>query len=189
MTTHRKTTEATKDDWRTPRRVFQAWNSRFWFDVDCAADRDNALCAGFMAKQPSPDEGYEGNALLDTWRPGKSFWMNPPFSEAAKFARVAIRNAELARAVVVLVPSATDTRYWMSLANSATEVWMSRGRIKFVNPDTGKQQGANPIGSTIFVLRGRPARDPFLGFFDAVTGRPCGKFGKAAFGELELEVQ
>lgn len=189
MTAHRKTTEKTKDDWRTPKRIFHAWNARFWFDVDCAADAKNTLCAEFMARHPTAHVGYTGNALLDTWERGKTYWMNPPFSEAAEFARVAIRNAEIARAVVVLVPSATDTRYWMSLANSASEVWMSRGRIKFVNPDTEREQSGNPIGSTIFVLKGRPARDPFLGFFDAVTGRPCGKFGHEAFGELVLKTE
>ena len=189
MTTHRKTTEATKDDWRTPHRIFSEWNSRFWFDVDCAADEANALCEKFMAQKPTAHKGYTGNALHDSWEVGAAAWLNPPFSEAGKFAKAAIRNAPLARVVVVLVPSATDTRYWKALAESASEVWMSRGRIKFVNPETNAPQSNNPIGSTIFVLQGHSVRDAFMGFFDAVTGRPCGKFGRAAFGDLTLNIQ
>ena len=53
--------------------------------------------------------------------------------------------------VVALVPSATDTEWWAMAEATANETLLLSGRVKFIDPETGKADGSNTTGSTVFV--------------------------------------
>lgn len=169
---HRKTTTKTRDNWRTPKRIFDYWHSRFNFDLDAAADVNNALCQNFFTEQNS--------ALKADWPHDSTVWCNPPYSISWAFALAALRHRFTCKNIVLLVPSATDTMYWRSVAREADEIWISAGRIGFVDPDSGETKNGNPIGSTIFVLspRAGATRDGSkrIGFFCNKSGRPIEGF-------------
>ena len=61
------------DEWSTPQALFEALNAEFAFDLDAAADRKNAKCDDFLAR----------NALSLDWDTyglcvGPSVFLNPP---------------------------------------------------------------------------------------------------------------
>lgn len=58
--------------------------------------------------------------------------------------------------MVALVPAAPDTAWWKLAYENAAEVRLLYGRVKFVNPVTGKPDGSNTTGSTVFVFQAGP---------------------------------
>lgn len=184
---HRKTVEATRDDWQTPPAIFQTWNGRFRFTGDAAASPANHLARLFFTEDGGADS--QGDGQREPWaRLGPRVWCNPPYSTARQWAARCIAASREGQLVVALVPSATDTWYWRELAQRASEVWLSRGRVSFVNPATGIAVPGNPVGSTLFVLSSAPPLSPTLAFFDARDGRPCTRRGEVAFYENPLGV-
>ena len=69
------------DEWETPRALFAFLDWFFRFDVDVCASSENAKCRQFFSK--------DQNGLSQTWRAGRTYWMNAPYSEAGKWAKKA----------------------------------------------------------------------------------------------------
>jgi len=139
------------DEWSTPQALFEALNAEFAFDLDAAADRKNAKCDDFLAR----------NALSLDWDTyglcvGPSVFLNPPYSKCREFIAKAAWEASKGCTVVCLVPSRTDTRWFHDHVwdrdrhrpQPGVEVRFLKGRLKF----SGAKAGA-PFPSMIVVFR------------------------------------
>lgn len=115
-----------KQDYRTPRALFDKLNSKYDFTIDAAADESNALCNRFWTE--------EIDALKMDWD-NERVWCNPPYNRAGEFVTKAIDSDAL---VVMLLPSRTGTEWFKRLLETDTRpihIEYLRGRLKFEGAD------------------------------------------------------
>ncbi len=86
-----------RQDWTTPRRMFDALNAEYAFTLDGASDEENALLSNALTKDD----------VLVSWA-GERVFCNPPWSRIREFVELA-GFADLA---VLLVPARVNTRWW-----------------------------------------------------------------------------
>jgi len=116
------------NEWRTPKWLFNQLNAEFSFDLDAAADKDNALCARFYT---AADDALKQNWAKDA----KSIWLNPPYGRLiGRFVTKAFEEttADPSLTVVMLIPARTDTKWWHACCAHG-EMRMLKGRLKFEN--------------------------------------------------------
>jgi phage N-6-adenine-methyltransferase len=126
------------DEWATPPEVFDPLHAEFGFTLDVCATHDNTKCARYFTKA---DDG-----LAKLW--DGVCWMNPPYSEVARWVAKAAEAARGGSTVVALVRSNTDTAWWHEFAPLA-ELRVVRGRIKFL----GSNGSAAPFPSALLIFR------------------------------------
>lgn len=148
-------TEGTsRDDWRTPRRILDMLNNEFEFDLDAAADANNAICGDFI------DE--EEDALSTEWdhRSGcenedcgcylqvETVFVNPPYSLVGPFVARALQQSQLYNIkVVLLIPAKTGSSTWKKyIAPYASEIRFITGRLKFeLSPEAEAERAAQRV--------------------------------------------
>lgn len=128
-----------KDDWRTPKDLFDSLNNEFNFTVDLCASDENALCDNYFTKDRS---------CFDANLKGQTIFCNPPYGRGMiKFIR---KCYELSHdnIVVILVPSRTDTGWFHDYILPHAEIRFIKGRLRF----TGAGNPA-PFPSMIAIFR------------------------------------
>lgn len=115
------------DNWRTPEAFYRALDAEFGFDFDPCP--------------PKPD--FDG--LTIEW--GACNFVNPPYSEIAKWVAKGYGEYEKGKTVVFLIPSRTDTRWWHQYCMKAKEIRFVRGRLKF-----GDSKNSAPFPSAIIIF-------------------------------------
>ena len=118
------------DQWATPKAVYDALDAEFHFDFDPCPLRDEP----------------EFDGLEIDW--GNTNFVNPPYSQIAKWCEKAYYEACKGKTVVMLIPSRTDTRWWHNFVMQATEIRFLRGRLKF-----GDAKYNAPFPSCVVVFR------------------------------------
>jgi site-specific DNA-methyltransferase (adenine-specific) len=127
-----------KDEWRTPRRLFDLLNGIFHFTVDAAANADNALLPRYWDR--------EQDALQQDWS-RERVWCNPPYSRPGPF----LAKAQTAQLAVVLLPDKCLTTHYAH-DHPPCHVAVLRGRLSFGPPDgQGSPTAAAPFGSVLFL--------------------------------------
>ncbi len=125
-----------KQDWNTPKYLFDKINEEFHFDCDLAASHENALCPNFYTKQ--------NNGLLKQW--SGTCWLNPPYNTkeckvidwVKKAYNDTLNNENLT--VVMLLPARTNNKFWHDYIMRAAEIKFIRGRVKFNGAKHGLPQ-------------------------------------------------
>lgn len=118
------------DNWSTPKDVYDALNAGFSFNFD-----------------PCPlSEKPENDGLSIPW--GKCNFVNPPYSDIAKWCEKAYNEWQTGKTVVMLIPSRTDTKYWHSYVMKATEIRFIKGRLRF-----GNAKNSAPFPSCVVVFK------------------------------------
>lgn len=150
-----------RDDWMTPREVFDPVNDLVRFDMDaCATDASVARVPQFI----TPEE----DALTIQWSErGSRVWCNPPYGRGIKdwFFKGAEEAAKL-DALVMLVYANTDTSYWHNQVAGCLYTKMVvfiKPRVKFVLPGESVRAGA-PKGSAL-VFYTRHAQGPLFHYY------------------------
>lgn len=151
-----------RGDWQTPYSLYAALCSRYRFDFDAFADHDNALCGQYATadgtwqksvidKVPVRMSTLDG--LLTSWAERRVF-LNPPYSRGFldRVADKMIDERNNAQVIVGLLPANTDTKWFHALRDVADITFLPR-RVKFVDPDTGREGGSPPGGSMIVVMK------------------------------------
>jgi phage N-6-adenine-methyltransferase len=138
-------------DWRTPRALFEAIQAIAGrFDLDAAADADNALCRHYFSRH--------NDALSQSWKVAyridgsgrasvqTNVWLNPPYGRAlALFASKAVSEASHPGVSVwMLVPARPDTRWWATMMTRAVAVYFMAGRVKFEREDGARESAPFP---------------------------------------------
>lgn len=135
--------ESARQDWTTPRELFDPINSEFNFTLDAAADSHNALAARFIGK--------EQNALKQNW--GQEIvWLNPPYGDKQQgrivdWVRKAWEASTEGATVVMLIPARTNTNWFHDFCLGRGEVRFIKGRPKFGDAKHGLPQ---PLCFVIF---------------------------------------
>lgn len=129
------------DMWETPQYLFDKLNSKFNFDVDVCATKENAKCEKFYTKKQ--------NGLLKEWK--GVCWCNPPYGrEIIKWVRKASISAKNGATVVMLIPARTDTKWFHDYIYKKENVKIKfiRGRLKF-----GSAKNAAPFPSMLVLFK------------------------------------
>ncbi len=120
-----------RNDWRTPKVLYQALDAEFGFDFD-----------------PCPVEPYF-DGLNIGW--GQCNFVNPPYGrKIGLWIRKGFEEWKRGKTVVFLIPSRTDTSYWHDYIMKANEIRFIRGRLHFDD-----SSGPAPFPSAIVVFRGK----------------------------------
>lgn len=128
--------DSIKQDWTTPKILFNKLNEEFNFEYDLAADKDNALCSKFYTK--------ENDGLKQSWE--GICWLNPPYGDKTskmvdwikKSYNDSQTNPNLT--VVMLIPARTNTKWFHNYCMKAAEVRFICGRPKFGDSKHGLPQ-------------------------------------------------
>lgn len=118
---------ASKDDWETPKELFDRMDRQFHFEMDVAAKEENTKCRRFYTR--------EMNGLSLPW--SKVNWCNPPYGkEIIEWCRKADEEAQNGKFTAMLIPARTDTR-WFHEYCKKYRIEFLRGRVKFVGAKCG----------------------------------------------------
>jgi len=160
-----------RDEWRTPPELFELLNREFDFYGDAAATSENNLCNRFL----SP---IMKDALSCDWvgQGGKQTWfLNPPFSQAAAFLAKANEEAKKGATVVCLVRGgAPETKWWKDAVltgmyeyspPSATlyrprhEIRYLIPRVQYLLPEWEGEGGNTDFPSALIIMRPKSVYD------------------------------
>ena len=142
-----------RQDWCTPRTVFQMLDREFHFDLDaCAGSAEVATCDRYFA--PKDDSLAERCC----WR--RRVWVNPPYGRGLgdwvekAYRSAALGSKQLTECVVMLLPARTDTQWFHDYCLKA-EIRFLRGRLNF---DDLKPSRA-PFPSMVVIFRAFESED------------------------------
>ena len=113
---------ANRQDWETPKDLFDALNAEFHFTVDVCANEQNRKVRKFWTE--------EQDGLKQPWD-SEVVWCNPPYGRSVEqwVKKAAERSAKIA---VLLLPARTDTRWFHEYIYQKAEVRFLKGRVRFV---------------------------------------------------------
>lgn len=112
-----------RNDWRTPKKLYQYLNGIWQFTVDAAADKKNHLHERYWTEKD--------NALKQDWTDEVVF-CNPPYSLCKEFAHKAIKNLVSG---CLLMPVRSDRIWYNELLENFYHCNIT-GRLHF--DDSGK---------------------------------------------------
>ena len=98
------------DDWKTPKKLYEALMSYGFVD-----------CFKFQDKE---------NELLKNYR-NKKLWVNPPYSQLRLVTKWIIDQVRRNNLVFLLIPARTDTKYFHELIRYNPTLFFIQGRLKF----------------------------------------------------------
>lgn len=140
------------DLWATPQYIFDWLNSEFHFDLDAAANELNHKCNKYFSTDM---EDYPEGAFAFNWHTfGKTIWLNPPYSDPYPWVKKAYEEGQKGATVVCLLPADTSTKWFHEYVLNKSEVRFVLGRIKFVEPETGKETKNSPKFGSMIVVYG-----------------------------------
>lgn len=142
-----------RDDWETPRHVYEALEREFGpFALDAAAAAHNRKCDLYLTK--------EEDALTKDWSALASangaearVWLNPPYGRGLeKWVRKARIEAGNGCTVVCILPASTSTKWFHDIIlASGAEVRFHRGRLHFCQ--RGVPGNAAPMDTMVVIFR------------------------------------
>jgi phage N-6-adenine-methyltransferase len=140
-------TEATSDNWRTPRDRFDQLRAIFGFTLDLAANAENALFRQFFTQ--------EQNALAQHWCKGRGArFCNPPYGSIARqFADKAAVESRCPNCppIVLLLVSRLDGWWHDIIIPHAALICFLKGRVVHIDP-TGRKRKQPPFPSALVVF-------------------------------------
>lgn len=141
-----KTPLAGRDEWRTPRYLFNWLHRVHFFGIDLAATRNNTLCRNYFE--------LPVNALEEDWHPHALVgFCNPPYSRIAPWLIKAIDESRYGFTSVFLIPSPNGEKFYGDhVFGVASEVIFITGRVSFLAP-SGVAQSGNRWGSIVAIYR------------------------------------
>ena len=131
-----------RDDWETPKKVYDLYNRRYHFKLDAAASAHNTKAEFYFDK--------EIDSFTQDWYKYKTVWLNPPYGRGVlQWVRKAYIEAMNGALVVMLLAARTDTKWFHEYCVKG-EIHFIRGRLKF-----GGAKDAAPFPSMLVIFDGR----------------------------------
>lgn len=124
MVTPRQILTSSRQDWRTPKPLFDRLNEAFHFGLDPCTGQDNPL--GTAEFYTEVDDG-----LPRSWR--SNAFVNPPYDRQRPFVQKAKAESDVNGTTnVCLIPARTDTRLWHEVVFAhAAVICFVKGRLRF----------------------------------------------------------
>lgn len=141
--------QSNRQDWQTPPELFAKLDARFDFVVDAAASEKNALCKLYWTKET--DGLKQDWTALHGW-----IFCNPPYGKDTKlWLKKGAEESQIGGSSVLLVNSNTETNYWGEWVwPYAREIWFIKGRVPYIDPDTGRPCNGNTKGQALIIYDG-----------------------------------
>ena len=144
-----------RDDWGTPRELFDILNREFAFTLDPCADDNNHKCAKYYTK--------EQDGLSQPWA-GETVFCNPPYSRKTKsnagqaaWIEKCYREAQAGSTVVMLIAARTDTAAFHRFILGKAEIRFIEGRLRFEIAEEKSRERAPFPSMVVIYQKGRPA--------------------------------
>lgn len=139
------TSDADRDYWRTPEKIYNWLNKRFTFDIDLACTVDNCRAPFGMYY----DQGV--NSLNMPWASyAKVGFCNPPYSDITPWLRKAIEERDKGFTSVFVIPMPNGEKR-DSLILQADELIFITGRVAFIHASKNKPINGNTRGTVIAI--------------------------------------
>jgi site-specific DNA-methyltransferase (adenine-specific) len=167
---------AGRADWQTPADVLEIVRRVAPIGLDPCTSNDNPTRAAVWAVAPGTAEGrwsmrVDGLSTSWTWSAntpsGELVYVNPPYGRGIeKWTARCLEEAQRGAEIIALIPARTDTIYFhRDVAPPAAQaICFWRGRVTFINPDTGAGDPA-PFPSALVYYGARRYR--FASVFSA----------------------
>jgi phage N-6-adenine-methyltransferase len=131
-------------DWCTPPEIVDAVREVFGGTIHLDPCSNPASRVGAL-RELMVERG--DNGLTASWDGASAIYVNPPFG--AGLSRWVGRCAQAARdhgaQVILLLPAAVETAWWQDVIwPTANRIVFPRGRISFLNPETGDREEGPP---------------------------------------------
>lgn len=95
------------------------------------------------------------DTFLWSWGGRGLVYANPPYGdESEPFLKKFAEEGKLGTEIISLLPCRTDTKRWHKYAGQADAICLRKGRIKFINYQTGKAEGS-PLFPSAFLYYGK----------------------------------
>jgi hypothetical protein len=149
-----------RTDWLTPPDLLEAVRNYFGGQIplDPATVPDNPTGAEAFCVEPAPPQGVlfdeplgrspaGADGLRVSW--GRAAFVNPPYGKVIRrwLAKI-VQEAAAGCEIVALLPCARwEQAYLHDALRCASAIWFKRGRVDFVNPETGDAVSGNPYAS------------------------------------------
>ena len=123
---HKGLFTSNKQDWTTPKDLFNKLNEKYNFTLDACASDDNALCQKYYT---------ENNSCLEYNWDNEIVFMNPPYKNIKIFMQKAYSEALKGCKIIVLAPARTDTTWFHNYVYHCKlcRIEFLKGRLKFGN--------------------------------------------------------
>ena len=131
-----------RDSWSTPAAFFDVINHKYRFQLDACAEPWSAKCPQYYTRQD--------NGLIMPWKSWT--WCNPPYSQIANWYEKAVSEMSFGASSVLLTFARTDTKAFHQYALKASEIVFIQGRLRFVSPDTRRQEHPAPSPSILVIF-------------------------------------
>lgn len=118
-----------KDDWATPKELYNKLNQEFNFDFD-----------------PCPLNPTFNGLEID-WK--ERNFVNPPYSKVKDWVKKCYEEYKKGKLIVLLIFSRTDTKYFHEFIYPYAELRFIKGRLKF-----NDVKGSAPFPSMLCIFRG-----------------------------------
>jgi site-specific DNA-methyltransferase (adenine-specific) len=104
---------------------------------------------------PCPED-WDGeiDGLEINWPTDRLVFVNPPYSDLARWAKKCREQADRGCTIVLLIPPRTCTSYFHDYIYESAELRFIRGRVKFLDPATKKPMQSAPFPSMLCIWRG-----------------------------------
>jgi site-specific DNA-methyltransferase (adenine-specific) len=110
-----------RQDWRTPKNIYDELNKEFNFDFDpCFVSKDT----------------IHGKDMLGSAWGGKSIYVNPPYKYLGQWIKKCHDEWKKGKTIVMLIPSRTDTKAFHEYIYRKAEIRFIKGRLCF--DDSGR---------------------------------------------------
>lgn len=131
-----------RQDWRTPRWLFDHYNAIFNFTTDVAATGANSLCPNFLK-----------DAFGEFW--GERVWCNPPYNDIGAWVEETLLNLGWrgrTKVVVMLLPARTSRPWFRTLMENGAHITFLEQRVKFIAPPDFKGKRNSPAEDSIIAI-------------------------------------
>ena len=133
-----------KDEYGTPNLILK--QAMMDFDIlpflDVCATFDNTKFRHYFTKKE--------NALTKNW--AMDFFMNPPYSEIAKWMKKAYEShIKYNVSALILTYAKTDTKWWHSFVESKAETYFIKRRVRFLD-ENGIQTNIDAPYPSVWII-------------------------------------
>lgn len=136
-----------KDNWETPWDFIDNISHEFPIVLDVCTDGKNAKCQLFFTDSLNKD--WHGAVQITG---GGYVWCNPPYSDPSPWVTKIIETLNAGTGSLLLVNAMTSSDWFHRALTVCAELWVFKGRIGFVDPDTGKPATSNDRSQVMFVF-------------------------------------
>ena len=108
-----------RDNWETPKWLFDKLDSQYWFGFDCCASEKNRKCVAFSKDFLKEDD-----------REGLVCWMNPPFSKIKEMFQHFFKVVR--KGIAIYRCDNMETKVWQEgILKNASWIFIPNKRIAY----------------------------------------------------------